>query len=463
MAYGPARFCVALALLGLVPGLAQAPRPQRIDKLAAGVRFDLPGNWTLDNRPFRGPGDAAGLIRAGSVNGRTAVQVYQFESTDADDFDAWIADFEAALRTIPGVVAVQQASPPPLPRPARMLLVRAEVAPDQIDTSYVCLRLDAETVLTFAHSTASVSAEAGAPLAADRALQVLLGTLQVYHDPELARELPFARRRGLKFLRETLPAAIRGVRLDPDTRHYLLEVAGNGRGYRTITFRPERHSAEDPSYGNTRGEPGLRVHEEEWQFAGPHASFSSWDAFSSVSGKTGLYEVTLSETAQIGGVFTAPLVTRDECIRAGDQLVTSYTHSLQVALPDPRRPFTLGRDFLGLGWVRVLPALLPTTQTEWLTVMSYHPESRDLVPFTIRCVGEIDLEGQTRPGRRFEFRWGHGPVVTLTADAFGNPLHWTEGDHRYRLGTAEDIEQRYAEKREAARPRLSNVPTEEGS
>ena len=461
MAYGPAPFCLLLGLLGLLPAAAQAPKHQTIDKIADGIRFDLPSDWALDNRPFRGPGGAEGLVRAGSLNGRQAIQVFLFEAAAAQDFDAWMLGFRQSLETIPGIVRIEPAATPSISKPAKLLLARAELVPDHIDTSYLCIQLAPDTVVTMALSGAAVSEDAGTPLRVADELNRLVASLQIYFDGEWAVELPFARRRGLQFVKEQLPAAIRGVRLDPQPRTYLLEVGGQPRGYRTMHFRPERHSMEDPAYGNTRGEPGLRVQENEWHFVGQQASFEVWDSFSSVSGKTGLYEHTRSETAQVGGVFTAPYVIRDECIRAGDQLVTSFTTTLQLALPQPQRPFALGRDYLGLGWVRAMAALVPAQQTEWICVQAYAPSVRDVVPFAIRCTGEIPSE-EGPPNRRYQCRWGHGPLIELTTDAYGNPIEWSEGPNRYTLIPAEEAERRFAQQRETARPRLSNVKKENG-
>lgn len=424
----------------------------------AGFEIAVPADWSYEYEGFAGPSGSRGLLRGGTLNGRTAIQVFFFERVDAKSLDDWAAAFGKSLGSIDGVLDVQTRAGPAGARPSLLVLVRAQIGVDLVETVYDCVKFDDSHVWVLSWGVARAGAEPDGPQAIPPLAQRVMQSLRVFYDSELAARIEQARKRGAEYVRKSLPRDIRALRLDQKTRRYIIEQRGQPVGFVERTIRPEQHSLDDGGGGGHAGQPGLRVHEETWRFFDHEiVRFSVADMFSSVDGKTDLYEFTTSTTAPGDAPVQKPFVTRDECLRADDRLVSSYTTSRHVVLPDPRPPIMLGADYLGLAWVRALPGLLGARGDELYAFTTYDADNRALMVYSIRFVGQRTLGDAAASAYVFEVRDGLSETPRLIfADQYGNVLRQQAGDITMRLSDAETIERVFGRHRDAARPRLSS-------
>jgi hypothetical protein len=248
--------------------------------------------------------------------------------------------------------------------------------------------------------------------------------------------------------------------VDDQPRYYMVEDAGRPLGYLRRVLRPAQHGVDDPRYGGGGGK-GLRVSAEMWRFFDRGvATYTARELFSSLDGASDLYELTTSTSAPADAPVQKPFVTRDECIRAGERLVSSFTTSRHVVMPEPREPLELPDDFLGLAWVRVLPALLRDQSEELIAFTTYDEVTRELMTYSLRYVGRRPPAdaGSADEVEVFEFRQGLSEIAGLIhADRFGNVLREEEGPRVLRMIDAETAERQFGQRRDAARPRLSNT------
>lgn len=460
----------ALVLLGVAAWPARGETDEQVALLpylnkAAGFEIGLPDSWSYEHGRFRGPGGAQGLLRVGTLNGRRAVQLFLFTDADAESFDAWLARLAASLRTIDGVIETDTRPAAAVDgRPAGFVLVRGRIDTDLVETAYYCVAFDDATVWALSYGVAQAGAEPAGELAVPPLAMRIAGTLRVFYDAELAARIEEARRRGAAYLRERFGEDLRQMRLDDQPRHYLVEDGGRPLGYARRVMRPSRHSVDDPRYG-AGGQPGLRVSTETWRFFDRGvANFVAEELFSSIDGTSDLYQFTTSTTAPADAPVQKPFVTRDECVRAGKRLVSSYTTSRHVVMPEPRAPIELPEDFLGLAWARVLPALMRERPTELVAFTTYDEASRELMTWSIRYAGRRALPvavaglGAGDEVDAFELRQGLSDIAALVyTDRFGNVLVEREGPRMLRLVEEEDAERQFGQRRDAARPRLSNA------
>lgn len=425
---------------------------------AGGFEIQVPAGWSYDYGGFAGPGGSRGLMRGGSLTRRIAVQVLMFRDADASDFKSWVSAFAAAVGKIDGVLGVEQRAETVAGRPAAAVLVRARVDVDLVETVYTCVPFDDATVWVLSYGTARAGEEPTGPVTAPPLADRIVDSLHIFYDAELAGRLKEAKRRGASYVRETLPADIRALRIDEKPRYYLIKLAGQDIGYMVRRFHPESHSLEDSPKAQGEGRRGLRVSEQVWRFPERDTvRYESNEIFSSVDGENGLYEFTTSTTAPADAAVQQPFVTRDECVRGGDSLVTSYTTSRHVVMPNPRDPLKLDADYLGLAWVRVLPGLLHARDDSLYTFSRYDPDSRELLSYSIRYLGERPVPGSGAKGQVYEARDGLSDVTRLLyADAYGNLLREEHGDTVLQLSDAAAVEQRFGARRDAARERLSS-------
>jgi hypothetical protein len=425
---------------------------------AGGFEIQLPVGWTYEYGDFGGPGGSRGLMRGGSLAERIAIQVLMFRDVDASDFNAWVDALAASVGGIEGVADVERGPAASVALPSATVLVRARIDIELVETVYTCVQFDAATVWVLSYGTARAAVEAEGVLAAPPLVDRILRSLRVFHDAGRAARIEQARRLGGDYLKQSLPSEIRRLRLDDQPRYYLIQQAGRDVGYVLRHFRPEKHSLDDPRLGRGEGNHGLRVTEQIWRFFDNDiVRYESNEVFSSVDGQSDLYEFTTSTTAPPDAPVQQPFVTRDECVRASMSLVTSYTTSRHVVLPNPRPPLKLRADYLGSAWVYALPGLLRGCGDALYAFSRYDHETRELLSYSIRCLGERPVPGSDSRGRAFEARDGVSDVTRLLfTDEYGNLLREEHGDRVLRLSDKATVEGRFAARRDAARARLSS-------
>ncbi|MFQ5806443.1 MAG: hypothetical protein ACE5I3_08335, partial [Phycisphaerae bacterium] len=289
----------------------------------------------------------------------------------------------------------------------------------------------------------------------------LTGTLRVFYDPQMARQMAVALQRGKDSLaRRQLQTGIRGLRVDESVRYYEIRVTDKPIGYLTRQFTRENEPLQRPGRVSNAKE-GLRVRERSYRFAADGTvNFGKIDLFSSRDTETDLYELWQVRVPPPDAADLQPLITRDQCVREGDALFSTYTTSLDQGLPEPRRPLKLEATYLGLAWARLLPALLGPERQPMHAFTIYDPETRTLVTYAIKPLGETPLPDA--PGKKayaFELRVGftEKPGIVYT-DVFGNMLRFEAAELVLTASDEARIEKKYGRRRDAANLRLERRP-----
>ncbi len=461
------------------PARAQGPQPSAtqirtiryVDK-AFGFELQLPADWNNDRTGFFGPGASLGLLRSGSPDGRATLQIFVFRELPSPRFSEWIEFFGDQLARISGTerVGVKKVDPTS-GRPAAYVVVEARLGVERTRTVYYCVQFDADMIWVLAYATAlgktigdrteEDTAEAARNVDIPADFTRLTSTLRVFYDAELARQMAAGLQRGKDYLaRYQLQADIRDLRIDDSIRYYQIHVADKPVGYLTRRFTREREPLQRPG-STSKAKEGLRVQERSHRFADDGTVyFTQIDLFSSRDSETDLYEVSHAQVPPAGAAADEPLAVRDQCVREGDALFSTYTTSRDQGLPEPRRPLKLNATYLGLAWARLLPALLGPEPQPALAFTVYDPETRTLITQTIRPLGETALPG--RPDKRayaFETREGfiEQPAIVYT-DQYGNLLRLEAGEFVLTASDQETIEKMFGPRRDAANARLNRRP-----
>jgi hypothetical protein len=285
----------------------------------------------------------------------------------------------------------------------------------------------------------------------------LTETLRVFYDPQLAREMRVALQLGKDYLaRYQLQEDARKLDIDESVRYYEILLAGKPIGYLTRQFTRESEPLQRPG-GTSKAKEGRRVRERSYRFADDGtAHFSTIDLFSSRDGETDLYELWQARIAPGDAVDPEPLITCDQCVREGDGLFSTYTTNRDEGLPEPRRPLKLDPAYLGLAWVRLLPALLGPGPRPMHAFTIYDSETRTLITHAVKPLGERPLgSDQGQKVYAFETRSGFAeqPGLVFT-DAAGNMLRFEAGELVLALSDQTAIERRFGPRRDAASRRL---------
>lgn len=451
------------------PGIAagQAPTTQPTATVpyvnkAFGFELQVPAGWNYDRSGFFGPGGSLGLLRGTAPDGRTSLQILLFQQVGMRSFPDWIEFFAEQLGTLRGVERVQVRGEPNFERPAAYLIADAEVGWQRTRTLYCCVCFDRQTVWVLSYATVLGDALTPPEEPPTRAVEVpadfarLAESLRVFYDPQLAEQLAAALERGRAYLAERFAAAAAELSIDETVRYYEIRLAGKPIGYLTRQFRLETEPLARPS---NRANPkhGIRVRERSWRFADDGSVyFSRVELFSSRDRLTDLYELWEARIPRDGAGDSVATISRDQCVREGNTLVSSYTTSRDRGLPEPRRPLRLQPGYLGLGWVRLLPGLLGPEPGPALAFTIYDPQTRTLIAHAIRPLGETPCPG--RAGQRawaWETREGLVPEVALLyTDERGNLLRLEAGDLVLALSDEATIETRYGRRRRVAEMRL---------
>jgi hypothetical protein len=441
-----------------------------VDK-AFGFELQLPAGWNYDRAGFFGPGASLGLLRGAAPDSRSTLQVLLFRGLQSPNFSDWIEFFSDQLARIEGTERVGVKMNPAFDRPAAYVVVEARLGVERTRTLYYCVQFDADMVWVLASGT-TLGRTIGDD-AEERATQSvrdvsippdfsrLTSTLRVFYDPELAEQLAAALERGKDHLAHyRLQADIRNLRIDDSIRYYQIRVAGKPIGYLTRQFTREREPLQRPGLLSNAKE-GLRVRERSYRFAEDgSAHLTRIDLFSSRDSETDLYEVWQAHIPPPDAPAVEPLILRDQCVREGDALFSTYTTSQDQGLPEPRRPLKLDATYLGLAWARLLPALLGPEPRPALAFTIYDPETRTLITHAVKPLGEKALAG--RAGEKtyaYETREGfvEQPALVYT-DEYGNLLRLEAGEFVLTASSQETVDKTFGGRRAAADARLERRP-----
>lgn len=454
---------VVFAAVALSTSLA-AQEPARtafVDK-TLGYELRLPADWAFDRTAFFGPQGAVGLLRGASPDGSHALQVLAYRVGGGKSFAQWVQQFVEDMRRMPGL-AWARATPDEGPgRAAAYAAAESLAGIDRIRTYYRCVQFDATTiwVLSFTTAIGKASASGAAPEesglldSAPPAFREIAGSLRVFYDEKFAEQMREALERGRKYLEQfQLQEDVRALRGDPKPRCYRITLAGKPIGFMTREIQRRQHSLDEPRYRG-KGKDGVRVLETTWRF-GEDGSVRQGvlDLFSSVDAATDLFDVWEAFAPADGA--TAAITTRDECIREGDLLVFSQLASTGKRLPEPRPPIRVSPTYLGLGWARLLPALLGEQAKEPIAFAIFDTETKGLTNYMLRWLGDRALPGG-KPAPCFEIRDGFVETPAhVYVDEFGQVLRVEAGELVVALTPQADIEREFGKRRDEARQRFS--------
>lgn len=458
---------IAVAVLGVAPaagqdaGAAFKITPYR--NKTFGFSVSIPAGWKYDSTGFFGPGNSVGLLRGFAPGGKNSLQVLVFQDVQIPAFGEWVQYFTTQLESLPGVVKIAAEGVESAERPTGFVVVETNTGVERSSIYYFCVQLDPKTVWVY-----SLSSSRAASLVAEEAqsktevgvpplFRELVASLEISYDPEVAEVLRDGLARGRDFLSDgSLTEAIRGLRIDTRTRCFLIEEAGVAMGYVTREILREKRGLEQSARSAAASEDGVRLHEETWRFEkNGAAQFSRADLFSAVSNENDLLEfegITLPPAGSDAKIFR----TRDQCVRQERVLFSSFTSSTDESLPDPRPPLRVDRAYLGLGWARLLPALMAETLERTLAFNIYDVESRTVIALAITPKGRRPLPGadDEAEARVFEVREGFAAPSLVFTDAYGNLLRVESGPVTMRLVDERSAEDRFGPSRRAAEARL---------
>lgn len=416
-----------------------------------GFRMRLPAGWAYDRTGFFGPGESVGLLRGKAADGRATLQVLIFPNSAAEPFDKWLETFAKMAAEIADAQGGKAVPRPLGQREAAVISIAARFGADQTVTLYYCVPLDATTTWVFSFSTLVASAENDEP--ARRAFEKIVDTLNVTYDPAAAERIREELRAGLKFQEKRLRPHIAGVLVDPTRRCYEILLAGKPIGYLTREASREQASLDDPRFTKA-GKDGIRVRERSWRFMPDGVvHHSRVDLFTSNDQSTELAEI---HVAQIPPGDAPPLIKIDQYVREENVLFSTYRTSVDNGLREPRAPIRVGQTYMGLAMTRMLPTLLGPGDGPPLAFTVYDADTRALITHVIDPLGPRDVpETGGKSLNAFETREGFvgQPAMTYT-DPDGAVVRIQAGDLTFNRASEEELEARYAAKRDAAEAKL---------
>lgn len=468
----------ALGLLNVLPGApagAQTgttpPDSVSIADYSFGYELSVPGrSWTYDRTRFSGPAGsgAVGVLRGRSTVERGTLQVLFYRMEPGQSFDTWL---ESLLRQIEqeAKYAKEDLKLPPTIRISheprmfgerRAAVVSAFDAPSGtgFQSYYYCVAFDEQRVWVLIlgglvpseRDTAAVKGEF------DRSA----GSLRILFTPQRQQELAAGLARGQELLGR-LRASAASVECDDQTLYYEVLRGGAPGGYFTRRIGREVRSLDDPGSGGNVKE-GIRVRERSWLFARDGtARYTRVDLFASSDLRSELIETRESEiTARPPAPGQPParlaFATTDAAIREESKIVSTFTSSRDDHLPDAREQ-TVGPNYLGLAFVRLLPALLGRDAGDLHAFAIYDATTRALVTYTVKPLGRRPLPGAANvDAYAYEVSEAFAPRPALTfADERGVVLRVDAGDIVFQTADEAALNRKYAALRDAARAAMT--------
>jgi hypothetical protein len=461
-----------IAALSAASGRAQesgtpAPAVTRFVDHSLGFELDLPAAWMYDRTVFPGPGGSLGLLRGKSVGGQRTLQILAFRELAGTPFARWVEEFAARIGRNSDTQQVAVAGNDQASRAEAVLTVDVEAGRGRMLTLHYCVEFDKGLywVLSYSSLLADQPIRERGLVRSD--FEKIISSLLVLYDPAAARRQEESLRRGLE-LKRALRESTSASKADGRENFYEIRLNGNPVGYLVRQVQREQRSTIE---ADRKAKPGLRVREQSWRFGDDgSALLTNIELFSSDDQSSDLYEITHSRVPPLPRVESAapvsppaPEVTVDQCIREGDRLICSFRSSLDRALPDPRRPLELDEHYLGLAWVRQLPALLGTQAGAPRAFVTYDVNTRALAIHTIEPLGALPLPdgGPEAFGYRTRDGFSAEPTV-LYADGSGNLLRLESGDLVLRRSDPQTLEEAFRARRQAALQRLEQSAARTG-
>lgn len=438
------------------PAAAGLPTIPYVDP-TYGFQTQVPAGWKYDRARFEGPEGSIGLLRGWNADGSEALQILVFRRLDVEaPFERWLDTFDGQLAKLhPGTQIERRLYEEPRP-PRAAFLVEPRGGATRTVTWYLCVSFDPHTVWVMAR--AAMIAQPAQQQAVQQQFEHIVRDTRVLYDPWQAEELRAAFERGLTMLRE-LHGGAKEVPLDQTERYYEITLAGKPIGY---LLRWMRRDAQPPgrSVAGVNRKSGLRVHEESWRFADDGTvRFTELDLFTSDDFRSELIEHRSVQLPAPDVPTERLYIELDQCIREGKTLFSSFSTNLDAALPDPRPAIQLGPRYLDLAWVRLLPRLLARAPQEPHAFAIYDSATRAISIHIIRPLGATTLPGRGEAGLAFETRDGFvAQPSRIYADAQGVVARIETGELALVETPRDEIERRYAARREAARQRMTPSP-----
>lgn len=450
-----------LAAAGPRLALGQATQPTstsmptvNYSDAAFGFELELPTGWEYDRTRFQEFKDSIGLLRARDPAGRRGLQIIVFRSFQMKPFEDWVVDFGKASAELMNSERVNWETWKLPPRAGAILTYSSKLGAASVRSHYLCVPFDPSTVWVLAYSGQTVSDAEQQQVRSE--FDYLAATLRIHYDPAETERLAPAFERG-KALIEKLRTQAAKVRLDDAEYMYDIVSAGKPIGYLQRRIAREEYVFSGPHAKKRYAKDGVRVRERSWRFADDGTVwYIRQDLFSSFDLQS---EMSENRQVQIPPPDVRPqeLFTRtDQVVRERDALFSSYTTSRDKSLPDPSKPISVGPVYLDQAWQRLLPGLLLGGAEELHAVAIYNSETRALVSHTIKPLGERKLPGYDTTAYAFEVRDGFigGPSLLYT-DERGTLLRLEAGDLILTRIPREEIERKYAQRRDAARQRFT--------
>jgi hypothetical protein len=451
-----------LLLVGLPCAPGQEPASQaaptslptlNYTDVAFGFELEIPAGWNYDRTRFQDFKNSIGLLRGRSADGRRGLKIVVFRSYPMRPFEDWLVVFGRDLAERADVARVEGEPWQLPPRAGAILTYASKAAGVKSRSHHLCVPFDPNTVwvLVYSGNAAGDAEERQLRAEFDR----LSATLRVYYTVEDAEQLAGALDRG-KALLDKLRAQAERVQLDETEYTYDIALAGKSVGYLRRRISREEYVFSQPDAKRRYAKNGVRVRERSWRFADDGTvRCTRVDLFTSFDLKSELIE---SRQTQIPAPDVTPqelLVKTNQVLREDDRLFSSFTTSRDRNLPDPGKPISVGPVYLGLAWVRLLPALLLGEPAERHALVIYDDETRALLSHMVQPLGEVKLPGRDEPLYGFEVREGYiaQPSVVYT-DRRGNLIRLEAGEVVLARVPKEEAERKYGERRDAARQRF---------
>lgn len=446
-----------------VPTTAPATIPYT--DAAFGFELQIPAGWEYDRTRFQPYERSIGLLRGRSPGGQSALQILVFriqpeaagagagEKLRIPPFEDWIEEFARTLGENANAERLEWETWKLPPRAGALLSYHAKLGATDTINYALCVPFDPSTVWVLAFSAALLRSEDQATIRP--AFDALARTLKIHYDAMEIEALASAYERG-KGLIDRIRKRGSELHVDDAEHCYLLVLSGRPIGYFERRLSIEEQSQTSADARQRVVQRGLRVRERSWRFADDGTvRYSRLDLFSAFNLERELIE---SELTQIPAPDVRPqqlLIKTDQAVRTADVLVPSYRTSLDVALPPPATPMSVGPVYLDLAWTRVLPMLLRDAPHETHAFVVYSVESRALLPQTFKPLGEKALEGRGDKVLAFEVREGLVDTPsTLYVDQTGALVRLEAGDLLVLRTTRAEIDAKFGAKRDEARKRF---------
>jgi hypothetical protein len=440
------------------PAAASAPAGliRHLDP-ALGFELSVPAGWIYDRARFAGPYGSLGVVRGKSPTGAQALQVLVFRSTELTGFSAWLDWFAVRLSE-----AYAGRRIPRLPRPEAndertVLLIDTPTAGGRTQTYYLCVPFDASTVWVLVFAGLVQTPEDEQQL---RTLfEQMADSVRVLYSPLEAEKIALAFERGLEVLARLRREAA-DLEVEPDERFYEISIAGKPIGYLRRSIRREELRSERGA-SRPADRPGLRVDEESWRFADDGTvRHTELNFYSSADLQHELIEVRTTQIPAPDVPAQRLYIELDQVVREGQALVTSFSTNLDVELPEPRPPIPIGPRYLDGAWVRLLPRLLRDARPEAYAFAVYDSPTRGLMVYMIEPLGPAEVPGLSGvSGLAFLVREGFVTQPSrVFADRYGNVLRVEAGELTLSQVSREEVERRWAARREPARQRMQPAP-----